>query len=122
MTTNVHDINELRARKKEQAAQEALDYFLNLPPTITPQQCIKGREMLGWTAQALAFRSGVSVTAITQYEAGTRKLLDITRQALAYALEGEGLLLIPGLKPSRSDDCVGATLNPRLRKDAHMIE
>lgn len=98
------------------------DYYLYLPPKLTPQQCVQARKLLGWSCQALAFRSGSSVKAIEQFESGTRELRNVTRQALAYALEAEGFLFFPGHEPVRSNGCPGPTLDPRQRNDFHLIE
>jgi len=99
-----------------------LNYFLNLPPTLTPQQCVEGRAILEWSQEALAFRSGASVNAIQEFEAGTRPLKWVTKQALAFAMETEGLIFIPNFSPSRGENCRGATQDPRLRDDFHLIE
>ncbi len=78
--------------------------------------------MLGWSCEALAFRSGVSVKAIREFESGLREVRNVTRQALAHALESEGLLFFPGLMPIDGGGCPGATLDPRQRDDYHLIE
>lgn len=122
MTNNVHDFNEARSRKKEEVDQAMLEYFLNLPPTLTYEQCIQARERLGWSVEALAFRSGVSRKAIGEYEAGARRLLNITRQALTFAFESAGLVIIPGCKPSTGENVAGMTVDPRQSKDFHLIE
>lgn len=118
---NVHDITAVRERRAATVDQEMLDYFQSQPPSLTRVQCTQARAMLDWSVEALAFRSGVSIKAINQYEAGTRELLDVTRQALAFAFEAEGLLLICE-KPMFGANCRGATVDPRQRKDYHRIE
>ncbi len=122
MEPNVVDFQKMQDRKNAEIDAQILDYYLYLPPTLTPQQCSQGRNMLAWSCEALAFRSGASVKAIREFESGSRELLPVTRQALAYALEAEGLLLFPGFKPVKSNGCPGATLDPRQRNDFYMIE
>ncbi|WKY31091.1 helix-turn-helix domain-containing protein [Pseudomonas donghuensis] len=77
--------------------------------------------MLGWSVEALAFRSGVSPGAIRRLENGA-ELRRVTMQALAYALEAEGLVFLPGHEPMRGDNFRGATANPKSRDDFHLIE
>lgn len=122
MTKKVTDIKDARAARAAVPDHRTLNFFLSMPSTITGQQCAQGREVLGWTVEALAFRSGASVKAITQFESGTRELLEVTRQALAFSLEQQGLLFIPGFKPSRGNNCRGVTSDPRSRDDYHRIE
>jgi hypothetical protein len=43
-------------------------------------------------------------------------------QALSFALEAEGLVFIPGLKPMRGQNCRGGTMDPKNRDDFHLIE
>lgn len=74
MTKNIIDFEQARIAKKSLGDAEILDYFLNLPPTLTPQQCVQGRVILEWSQEALAFRSGASVKAIQEFEAGSRPL------------------------------------------------
>ncbi len=122
MGANIVDFQKVRDRKSAEIDAEILNYYLYLPPTLTPQQCAQGREMLNWSHEALAFRSGASLKAIQEFESGSRELRTVTRQALAYALEAEGLLLFPGYKPVKSNGCPGATLDPRQRNDFYLIE
>jgi hypothetical protein len=98
------------------------DFYLYLPSTLTPHHCARARALLGWSREALAFRSGASVGAIAQFESGSRPLNDVSRQALAYALEAQGLLFFAGHEPVWSDGCPGPTLDPRQRIDFHLIE
>jgi hypothetical protein len=98
------------------------DYYLYLPSTLTPQHCTRARALLSWSREALAFRSGASINAIEQFESSSRPLNDVTRQALAYALEAQGLLFFAGHEPVWSNGCPGPTLDPRQRIDFHAIE
>jgi ribosome-binding protein aMBF1 (putative translation factor) len=122
MSVSVRDLQEARDRKNAEAEAQLFDYYLYLPSRLTPQQCSRGRAMLGWSCEALAFRSGVSVKAIREFESGLREVRNVTRQALAHALESEGLLFFPGLMPIDGGGCPGATLDPRQRDDYHLIE
>jgi DNA-binding transcriptional regulator YiaG len=122
MDPNIVDFQKVRDFKSAEIDAQILDYYLYLPPTLTPQQCSQGRNMLAWSREALAFRSGASVKAIREFESGSRELRTVTRQALAYALEAEGLLFFPGFKPVKSNGCPGATLDPRQRNDFYLIE
>ena len=49
-------------------------------------------------------------------------MLAISRQALAFALEAEGPVILPGLKHLRMHNCRGSTQDPRTRDDFHLIE
>ncbi|MGS0737658.1 helix-turn-helix domain-containing protein [Pseudomonas sp. GG8] len=88
---------------------------------FTPEHCVEARQQLGWSHEALAAASGVSVTAIQRFEA-KEKLLDVTRLALAFRLEGEGLIFLPGISPMRGENVKGPSPDPRTRNDFAMIE
>ena len=122
MTRNIIDFEQARAAKKSADDAEMLDYFLNRPPTLTPQQCMEGRVVLEWSQEALAFRSGASIKAIQEFEAGSRPLNRVTKQALTFAMEAEGLIFIPNASPMRGEGLRGVTPDPRLRDDFHLIE
>jgi DNA-binding transcriptional regulator YiaG len=122
MRKNVIDLETARIDRKSEVDAEMIDFFLNQPPTITPQQCVQGREILGWSEEALAFRSGASVKAIQQFEKGSRPLKWVTKQALQFAMEEESLIFIPGYAPSVGNNCRGSTQDPRSRDDFHLIE
>ncbi|HEY0289411.1 MAG TPA: helix-turn-helix transcriptional regulator [Pseudomonas sp.] len=122
ITGAVIDFQRVREHKNAETDAQLLDYYLYLPTKLTPQQCSRGRELLTWSHEALAFRSGASVKAIQEFESGSREIRAVTRQALAYALEAEGLLFFPGHEPMVGNDCPGATLDPRQRNDFYLIE
>ena len=122
MNKNVVDIKQARLAQKAKINAEMLDFFLNQPPTLTPEQCKQGRGILGWSQEALAFRSGASVKAIQQFESGMLPLKWVTKQALQFAMEAEDLIFFPGFAPSRGENCRGATPDPRLRDDFNLIE
>jgi hypothetical protein len=121
-TGTVIDFQLAQDHQRAETDAQILDYYLYLPSKLTPHQCIQGRKLLAWSREALAFRSGASVKAIEEFESGSRELLCVTRQALAYALEAQGLLFFPGHAPFKSNGCPGATLDPRQRSDFHLIE
>lgn len=97
-------------------AMEDLELLLNSQPLpFTHSHCEPARLMLGWSVDALAFRSGVSPVAIRRVENGA-ELRRVTMQALAYAMELEDLVFFPGHLPMRADNCRGATPDPRTRE------
>jgi len=120
--TNLIDFESAREDRKAEIDEDFIDFLLSRPQTLTPEQCAQGRHILGWSQEALAFRSGASVLAISQFESGPRLLRDVTKQALVFAMELEGLLFIAGHPPSRGDNCRGMTPNPRGRNDFHLVE
>lgn len=89
---------------------------------LTPEHCLKAREHLRWSREILAQESGVSVEAIARFEDEQAKLREVTLQALAWALEAQGLIFIQGHPLLVGMDVRGATPDPRLRDDYEMIE
>ncbi|MNT90601.1 hypothetical protein D3C72_2315340 [compost metagenome] len=59
--------------------------------------------------------------AIERFEA-RQEVLDVTRLALAYRLEAEGLVFFPGFAPGRGMNVKGPTPNPVARADFAMVE
>ncbi|ORL62447.1 XRE family transcriptional regulator [Pseudomonas putida] len=99
-----------------------MELFLNSQPLpFTHHHCKPARALLGWSVDALAFRSRVSPAAIRRVEEGA-ELRRVTMQALSYAMELEGLVFFPGHSPMRADNCRGATPDPRTREDYHLLE
>ena len=88
---------------------------------FTPKHSAQARAMLGWSLEQLSRESGVSVEAIARFEAGA-EVLDVTRLALAYRLEAEGLVFFPGFAPGRSMSVRGSAPDPVGRADFAMIE
>ncbi|NWA01686.1 helix-turn-helix domain-containing protein [Pseudomonas gingeri] len=88
---------------------------------FTPRHCAQARVMLGWSHEQLSQESGVSVAAIQRFEAG-EPLKDVTRLALAFRLEAEGLVFFPGFAPGRGMNIRGCTPDPIKREDFEMIE
>jgi DNA-binding transcriptional regulator YiaG len=119
---NIIDFQKARDDKRTEEDDAMFEFFLNQPPTLTPEQCSQGRTVLNWSQEALAFKSGVSVKTIKQFEVGTRAIRVVTKVALTFALESEGLIIIPGSRPMTSDSCRGITQDPRNRPDFHLIE
>lgn len=93
----------------------------NLPNGFESAHCAAARSHLGWSVEALAFRSGVSRGAIRSVENGA-ELRSVTMQALAFAFETEGLIFIPGQRPMPGENCRGSTKDPRSRHDYHLLE
>jgi hypothetical protein len=122
MSAEIFNLDKIRSESV--AAQDAslLAFFQRLPITFSAFHCSDARQMLDWSVEALAFRSSVSVKAIKDLERGTRKLNQVTMQALAYAFENEGLIFMPGHPPSRGENCRGATSDPKQRDDYHLLE
>ena len=88
---------------------------------FTPLHCAQAREMLGWNLEYLSQQSGVSVPAIERFEA-QGPVRDVTRLALAYSLEPQGLVFFPGFAPGRGGNVRGTTPDPMGREDFAMIE
>ncbi|MBV6825001.1 helix-turn-helix transcriptional regulator [Pseudomonas sp. PD9R] len=88
---------------------------------FTPAHCAQARAMLGWSVEELALEAGVSLDAIQRFEA-KRDVLDVTRLALAYRFESEGLVFFPGFAPGRGMNVKGTTPNPVGRADFAMVE
>lgn len=88
---------------------------------FTPTHCAQARAMLGWSVEELSREAGVSMDAIKRFEA-KREVLDVTRLALAYRFESEGLVFFPGFAPGRGMNVRGATPNPVVRADFAMVE
>ena len=122
MTGKLIELDQARRLKHAEADREMRLFFESLPLGFTDAHCAQAREMLGWTVEALAFRSGVSTKAIRELELGIRLLRRVTMQALSFALEAEGLFFLPGHKPMRGENCRGATTDPRGRDDFHLLE
>jgi hypothetical protein len=88
---------------------------------FTPAHCAQARAMLGWSVEILSREAGVSMQAIERFEA-RQEVLDVTRLALAYRLEAEGLVFFPGFAPGRGMNVKGSTPNPVARADFAMVE
>lgn len=96
--------------------------YVVIRPHFNQEHCREARKMLGWSIAQLAQESGVSVAAIEGYEAETLELKAVTRQALAFRLEAEGLVFVNGHRPLIGDNVCGCTGDPASRGDFHLIE
>ena len=88
---------------------------------FTPAHCAQARAMLDWSIEELSRESGVSVEAIQRFE-NQQPVLDVTRLALAYRFESQGLAFFPGFAPGRGMNVRGSTPNPVGRADYAMVE
>ncbi|EPH1523561.1 helix-turn-helix transcriptional regulator [Pseudomonas aeruginosa] len=121
MTTNIIDLDEERLRQARDILAK-LQFSDDIPLQFMADHCEPARALLGWSVEALAFRSGVSPKAIAAMEAGKRKLRRVTMQALAFTFEKEMLIFLPGHPPMIGSNCSGATPDPRERADYHLLE
>ncbi|MDZ7890100.1 MAG: helix-turn-helix transcriptional regulator [Pseudomonas sp.] len=96
--------------------------YVTIPLQFNADHCRQARQLLGWSVEQLAQESGVSTAAIEGYEAKTRALRVVTRQALAFRLESEGLVFFDGHQPLRGDNVCGCTPDPALARDFNLIE
>lgn len=122
MTEKLVDLDMARSLRQAEFNTRMQLLVEGLPLGFSDTHCEKAREILGWSVEALAFRSGVSIKAIKDLELGIRKLRRVTMQALSFSLETEGLIFIPGQEPMRGQNCRGGTTDPRARDDFHLIE
>lgn len=121
MTSHVLDRQPLRLNLDEDQIEAVAWIMDHLPLSFTSAHCGPARTLLDWSIDALADASGVSPKAIQQLENGER-LRTVSMQALAFALEAEGLVFFPGHPPLRGENCRGATKDPRSRRDYHLLE
>lgn len=122
MTGKIIDLQQIRALKEAGIEWGPGPFIGDLPLSFSAVHCAPARAMLNWSAEALAFRSGVSVKAIKGLEEGRQTLRPVTMQALSFAFEAEALVFLPGLKPMRGHNCRGGTKDPRIRDDYHLLE
>lgn len=122
MTGKIINLEQMRALKEAGVEWGPAPFMDDLPLSFSTVHCAAARAMLNWSVEALSFRSGVSIGAIRDLEAGNRTLRPVTMQALSFALEAEGLVFMPGLTPMRGNNCRGGTTDPKKRKDFHLIE
>lgn len=122
MTGKLVDLDKARSLKQDEFNKRMQLLVEDLPLGFSYKHCAKAREILGWSIEALAFRSGVSTKAIRELELGIRKLSRVTMQALSFSLETEGLIFIPCQNPMRGQNCRGGTTALRTRDDFHLIE
>lgn len=122
MTGKLVDLDKARSLKQDEFNRRIQLPVEELPLGFSEKHCAKARKILGWSVEALAFRSGVSTKAIRELELGVRSLRRVSIQALSFSLETEGLIFIPGQNPMRGQNCRDGTSDPRTRDDFHLIE
>jgi hypothetical protein len=122
MTGKIINLEQIKALKEAGVEWGPAPFIDDLPLSFSTAHCAAARAMLNWSVGALSFRSGVSVKTVRELEEGQRTLRPVTMQALSFALEAEGLVFLPGLKPMRGHNCRGGTMDPRRRDDFHLIE
>ncbi|MBK5519311.1 XRE family transcriptional regulator [Pseudomonas sp. TH10] len=88
---------------------------------FTPTHCLQARAMLGWSVDQLSREAEVSAEDIQRFE-NQQPVLDVTRLALAYRFESQGLAFFPGFAPGRGMNVRGSTPNPVGRADYAMVE
>lgn len=121
MTSPVLDRQPIRLNLDKDQIDAIAWLMDHLPLSFRGVHCGPARELLGWSIDALASASGVSPHAIQKLEHGAR-LKSVSMQALAFALETEGLVFFPGHPPLRGENCRGSTKDPRSRRDYHLLE
>lgn len=65
------------------------------PPGLTPEQCRRAREMLGWTQEQLGGEAGLTPRTIGRFECGTRRTWTSTAGLIARALATAGVEFLP---------------------------
>lgn len=115
------DIIRFPERPDREQLEELRQLVESIPLSFRNEHCEAARSMLGWSIEALAFRSKVSPSAITRIEQGDA-LREVTMQAIAFAFEQEGLIFFPGSAPFTGANCRGATKDPRSRSDYQLLE
>jgi transcriptional regulator with XRE-family HTH domain len=61
---------------------------------LAPEQCRAARGWLGWTQQNLAEKSGVGLSTVRAFEAGTRAPIRANANALRQVIEAAGVRLL----------------------------
>lgn len=98
-------------------------HTLRIPMFVMDHRlCVQARELLGWNQERLSQETGIRLLTITFYELGARTLRPITRQALAYRFEKEGLVFFPGEPPMFGGNVRGCCPDPHNSADYHLLE
>lgn len=121
MTSHVLDRQTLSLNWDENQVEAIAWLMDHLPVSFRGAHCRAARYLLSWSINDLSSASGVSSQAIQRLERGAR-LNEVSMQALAFALEAEGLVFFPGHPPLRGMNCRGSTKDPRNRRDYHLLE
>ncbi len=66
---------------------------------LKPEHSRAGRALLNWTQQMLSEKSGASLTAIKDFESGSRNTTDVNRERITSALANAGIELLNGDTP-----------------------
>jgi transcriptional regulator with XRE-family HTH domain len=64
--------------------------------SITPEQCRAARGLLGWSQNELAERANTGYSTVADFERGARIPIANNLAAIRAALEGGGVIFIPG--------------------------
>lgn len=121
MTSHMLDRQPLRLNLNEDENRAIAWLMDHLPLSFRGTHCHPARELLGWSIDDLSSASAVTTQAIQRLERGSR-LKEVSMQALAFALEAEGLVFFPGHPPLKGINCCGSTKDPRSRHDYHLLE
>jgi hypothetical protein len=121
MASKIVDLQDIR-QQRVRVIMTAMMRSDDFPLSFSAEHCAPARRMLGWSVEALAFKSGISPKAIRELEREARPLRRVSMQALSHAFEREQLVFLPGQPPLKGANCGGATLDPRERPDYHLIE
>jgi len=62
---------------------------------VSPEQCRAARAWLGWTQAELAERSNVGLSALKDFEKGSRRTLAAIRHQIQRAFEDAGVTFLP---------------------------
>ncbi|MDD1960079.1 helix-turn-helix transcriptional regulator [Pseudomonas sp. 39004] len=118
-----HDLDQYPLRLNlDEEQTEVIAWLMDyLPLSFRDVHCAPARNLLGWKIGDLSSASGVTPQAIQRLENGAQ-LNPVSMQALAFALEAEGLVFFPGHPPLKGENCRGATKDPRSRDDHHQLE
>lgn len=121
MTSRILDPQQLRLNLDEDQLEAIAWLMDHLPLSFRNVHCLPARELLSWSIDDLSSAFGVTSQAIQRLESGFQ-LKEVSLQALAFALEAEGLVFFPGHPPLRGMNCRGSTKDPRSRRDYHLLE
>lgn len=69
---------------------------MRAPVPLTPGQCRRAREALGWSQERLAGEARLSPTTVGKFERGGRRTWPSTAGLIARALEAAGVEFPPG--------------------------
>lgn len=121
MISHTPDRQPLRLSLEEEQIEVIAWFDDHLPLSFSDVHCGPARKLLGWSINDLSSASGVTPQAIQRLEQGA-KLTAISMQALAFALEAEGLVFFPNHPPLMGENCRGSTKDPRDNPDYHLLE